>query len=151
MALGFLLAPAIVPYWLLVSLDYIRAPIIATGYRPSDLSELVFAMGWGNVGIGGAYFGAWFIALPVTVMILISDKVKLNFRVVMIMTLVFSAVYGWVVYTSFVGHYWFAEGWAAISVPGVIASGFCFYLIAVWSPVRHDKRKKIDRSAPLAT
>ncbi len=148
--LGFLLAPAVVPIWLGWSLDFIVASIVsARGFDPSDLSVLLLAMGWCVVGIRGAYFGAWCIALPITVLILISDDLKLNFRVVMIMTLVFSAAYGAFVYVSFQKTYWFAGPLARLSVPGVIASGLCFYLIAVWSPCNRRLRESTDAELTL--
>jgi hypothetical protein len=145
LVLGFLLAPAVVPICLGWSLDFIVASIVsARGFDPSDLSVLLLAMGWSVIGIGGAYFGAWCIALPIVVLILLSDEVRLNFRVTMIMTLAFSAIYGVFVYVSFEKTYWFAGTLARLSVPGVIASGFCFYLIAVWSPSKTKPGESTD-------
>ena len=132
--LGFLLAPAIVPYCLCLSLDLVtRQPTSSPGVPVNDIGMLVLGMFVLNVGIGLAYLGALCFGLPYV--LVMSHKSHLTFRTIMAPTAAISFVYGGIVYASLVSHYSFAGIVAVLSVPTVILSGLSFYFISVWSPL----------------
>jgi hypothetical protein len=132
--LGFLLAPAIVPYCLCLSLDLVTRQLASSpGVQVNDVGMLVLGMFVLNVGMGLAYFGALCFGLPYV--LAMSHKNRLTFRTIMAPTAVLSFVYGGIVYVSLVSDYSFAGIVTVLSVPTVILSGLSFYFISVWSPL----------------
>ena len=131
--LGFILAPAIVPLCLCLSLDLITWQLtLNPGVQANDVGMVMLGIFVLNVGIGFAYFGAFCFGLPYILFML--ERGQLNFRAVMTLTAVLSFVYGGIVYASLVNNYSFAGIVAILSVPAVILSGLSFYFISVWSP-----------------
>ncbi len=131
--LGFLLAPAIVPYCLCLSLDLVTWQLTSSpGVQVNDVGMLMLGIFALNVGMGFAYLGALCFGLPYVLVML--GRSRLNFRAVMAPTVVLSFVYGGIVYASLVNNYSFAGLVAILSVPAVILSGLSFYFISVWRP-----------------
>jgi len=131
--LGFLLAPAIVPLCVCLSLDLVTWQLTSSpGVQVNDVGMVLLGMFALNVGIGFAYFGALCFGLPYVLFML--DKNRLNFLTVMAPTVVLSLIYCGIVYASLKNHYSFAGVVAALSLPAVILSGLGFYFISVWKP-----------------
>jgi hypothetical protein len=124
---GFLLAPAVVPLTLYAALS------IATAYHRLDLSGIatdalrMFVL---TFGVGMVYLCVLCFGVPYVV--LVRKAGRLNFRAVMLPTLLLSWVYSVVVYASLLHDYPFAGTVAALCLPGVILAGLCFYFIGVW-------------------
>ena len=129
--LGFLLAPALVPFCMCLSLDLATWQLTSSpGVQVNDVGMVMLGMFVLNVGMGLPYFGALCFGLPYVLFMLHRDR--LNFRAVMVPTLVLSLVYCGIVYVSLINNYSFAGMVAALSVPVVILSGLSFYFISVW-------------------
>lgn len=133
--LGFLLAPAILSLSLFASLHIVLAWLGANPDGPAKIVLGLLAMGTGLGVPYAAAFGFWF-----PYFMLLGQK-RLNFRTVMIPTLIFAFPYSAIVYLSFSmmrPPHPFAEAVAVPQIPAVILSGLCFYLLSVW---------KIDRGS----
>ena len=129
--LGFLLAPAVVPVCLCLSLDFVTWQLTSSpGVQVNNVGMVMLGMFALNVGMGLAYFGALCFGLPYVLFML--HRSRLNFRAVMAPTAALSLLYCGVVYASLINHYSFADVVAALSVPAVILSGLSFYFISVW-------------------
>jgi hypothetical protein len=131
--LGFLLAPAVVPLTLHVSLSVVAA------YLGLNLSELdadslrSFVL---TFGVGMVYLCV--LCLGVPYVLLLSKAGRLNFRTITVTTLMVSWVYSVLVYVSLQKDFSFAGTVAALCMPGVILSGLCFYFIGVWKSQEID-------------
>ncbi len=125
--LGLVLAPAVVPLVLYISL---RLALARLGpdqayFTAAGLHLFVLA-----IGVGPAYLCALCFGMPYVVLLRRSGR--LGFRTLMLPTLMLSWIYSVVVYTSLQHDYPFAGTVAAFCVPGVLLAGLFFYLIAVW-------------------
>jgi hypothetical protein len=130
LSLGFLLAPAIVSISTCRTLDVVLDRLGAHPDGPANIMLGAFAV---VVGLGVPYCGTLCLALPYV--IVLRGRGRLNLRMVMIATLIFSLVYAAVVCLSLGDMHPphpLAEGVALPQVPAVIFSGLCFYLIGVW-------------------
>jgi hypothetical protein len=128
--LGFLLAPVIVTISLSACVDLVFAYLGANPDGPAEVMLGIFLL---TVGLGMPYFAALCVGLPYVIALL--NREQLNFRTVMIPTLVISVVYPLVVYFSLCNmhpSHLFAEAVAAPQVLDVILAGLCFYFIGVW-------------------
>jgi len=142
--LGFLLAPAVVPFCLCLSLDFVTWQLTSSpGVQINDVGMLMLGMFALTVGMGLAYFGALCFGLPYVLIML--HRGRLNFRDVMAPTSALSLVYCGIVYASLI-NYSFAGIIAALSVPAVILSGLSFYFISVW---RSDGSTAIRSQRPV--
>ena len=125
--LGFLLAPAVVPLTLHAALSIIitRLGLNLTDLRAESLRlfELTF-------GVGMVYLCVLCFGLPYVLFMLRAGR--LDFRAILLPTLVAAWVYAVVVYASLHRDFSFAGTVATACVPGVLLAGLCFYLLAVW-------------------
>ena len=124
---GFLLTPAVVPLTLYGSLQLVTAyshPNFS-GINEEALRAFVLTFGVGMVYLCVLCFG-----LPYVLLVLRAGR--LNFRTVMLPTLMLSWIFSMVVYFSLQKDYPFAGTVAALCVPGVILAGLCFYTLGVW-------------------
>ena len=127
---GFLLAPVVVAVSLSTSLD---GELSRLGARPDGPAKVMLGAFFGVVGLGVPYLGALLFGLPYTLVML--DQGRLSFRVVVVPTLIFSAVYPVIVYLSLCDmRFSHRSAWAvaAPQVFAVVVSGLSFYLLAVW-------------------
>jgi hypothetical protein len=124
---GFLLAPAVVPLTLYGSLQLVTAH-----FHPgvSGINEQALRMFVLTVGVGMVYLCILCFGLPYVLLVLRAGR--LNFRTVILPTLVLSWIFAMVVYFSLQKDYPFAGTVAALCVPGVILAGLCFYILGVW-------------------
>ena len=129
--LGFLLAPAIVSVCLVTSLDMVLARL---GAHPDGPTNVMIGAFVGVVGLVVPYLGALCLGLPYVIILL--GRRWLNFRAVMIATLIFALVYPAIVYLSLCDtlhpSHPLAEAVAAPQIAAVLLSGLCFYFIGVW-------------------
>ena len=94
-------------------------------------------------GVGMVYLCVLCFGLPYVLLVLRAGR--LNFRTVMLPTLMLSWIFSMVVYFSLQKDYPFAGTVAALCVPGVILAGLCFYVLGVW---RSDERRHGGQSSP---
>jgi len=138
--LGFLLAPAIVPVsiWLAagkVLADFESRP----GAHVNAPAMVVLFVILFGVGFVMVYFGTLCLGLPYVIRLI--QKGQLSFRNIMVVVLPLSLVYAGIVYVALSPMIprdplaWFV---AMCSIPAVIMSGLCFYLISVWRPLGRD-------------
>lgn len=124
---AFLLAPAIVPTTLYVSLRVITARL---GLSHSDVAAAALRTFVLIFGIGLVYLSV--LCLGVPYILLLRRAERLNFRTVMLPALVLSWGYSVLVYTSLQADYAFAAIVAVLCVPGVLLAGLFFYFLGVW-------------------
>jgi len=99
--LGFLLAPAVVPFCLCLSLDLATWQLTSSpGVQVNDVGMVMLGIFALSVGMGLAYFVALCFGLPYVLFML--HRGRLNFRDVMAPTVVLSFVYCVVVYASLI-------------------------------------------------
>ena len=124
---GFLLTPAVVPLTLYGALQ-----LVSAHFHPSlsDINEEVLRTFVLTVGVGMVYLCVLCFGLPYVLLVLRAGR--LNFRTVMLPTLMLSWIFSMVVYFSLQKDYPFAGTVAALCVPGVIVAGLCFYVLGVW-------------------
>jgi hypothetical protein len=80
-----------------------------------------------------------FLLIPYVLVMLARDR--LNFRTVMLPTVVMAMVYGLLVYASLHSdnsekYPWIAQTMGMLSTLGVILSGLCFYFVGVWGTAK---------------
>jgi hypothetical protein len=121
---AFLLAPAVVPLTLYGSLQ------LVTAHALSGINEEALRMFVLTVGVGMVYLCVLCFGLPYALLVLRAGR--LNFRAVILPTLMLSWIFAMVVYFSLQKEYPFAGTVAALCVPGVILAGLCFYVVGVW-------------------
>ena len=125
--LGLVLAPAVVPLALYVSL---RIALARLGpdqayFTVAGLHLFVVA-----IGVGPAYLCVLCFGVPY--ILLLRRAGRLRFRTIMLPALMLSWIYAVVVYTSLQQDYAFAGTVAGLCVPGVLLAGLLFHVIAVW-------------------
>lgn len=124
---GFLLTPAVVPLTLCGSLQLVTARLHPS---LSSINEEALRMFVLTFGVGMVYLGVLCFGLPYVLLVLRAGR--LNFRTIMLPTLMLSWIFSMVVYFSLQKDYPFAGTVAALCVPGVILAGLCFYVLGVW-------------------
>jgi hypothetical protein len=130
LSLAFLLAPAIVAFWLSISMDAVLEHL---HWEPSDIANILLGTCWLMDGVAIPYLCALFLGLPYV--LIMSARARLNFWTVMAPIAALSLVYALSVYSSlcsFHPAHPFAEAVGALQIPAVIGSGLCFYLLGVW-------------------
>lgn len=125
--LGFLLAPAVVPLTLQVSLR-----IAVACFRPavSDIAADALDVFVLTFGVGMVYLCVLCFGVPYV--LLVRQAGRLTFRAVLLPTLLLAWVYSVVLYASLQRDYPFAGAVAVLNVPGVILAGLCFFVLGVW-------------------
>jgi hypothetical protein len=124
---GFLLAPAVVPLTLYGSLQLVTAHAHPGLGGVNEEALRMFVL---TVGVGMVYLCVLCFGLPYALLVLRAGR--LNFRAVILPTLMLSWIFAMVVYFSLQKEYPFAGTVAALCVPGVILAGLCFYVLGVW-------------------
>jgi hypothetical protein len=102
----------------------------------SDLAAAALRVFVLTFGVGMVYLCVLCLGVPYVV--LMQKAGRLNFRTVMLPTLVLSWVYSVVVYFSLQNDYPYAGTVAALCLPGVLLAGLCFYLLALWRSQEDD-------------
>ena len=140
MLLGLVLAPAVVPLVLYVSL---RVAVARLGPDQSDLTVAALHLFVLAVGVGLVYLCVLCFGVPYV--LLLRRAGRLSLRTIMLTTLILSWVYSVVVYASLQQDYPFAGTIAVFCVPAVLLAGLLFYLIALWrTPVDEEISHLLD-------
>jgi len=124
---AFLLAPALVPLALQLSLSIIvvHFHLGASNFTGTPLGLFVQTYGVGLVYLGALCFGVPYV-------VLVRNAGRLTFSTVLLPTLLLSWVYPVVIYFALQRDFPYAGTVAAACVPGVLLAGLCFYAIGVW-------------------
>lgn len=143
LALGLLLAPAVAPFWLAVLLCY--EMWMDPSWGENGAAFAMFSWLLLTCGARLAYLGALLIALPYALVML--GRKQLSFVSVMVATELLAPVYCLALNVTMSRHYVFVPNVVAWSVPAVVVSGFCFYLIGVWEPTSRHKNEPASVAA----
>jgi hypothetical protein len=139
-----LVTPVILTVWLSVSLD---AMVAYFGGHPDGPAAVMLGAFVIVLGLLAPFTCLILVGLPYALIMLM--KGRLNLLAVALPTLFLAVVYALVLYRSllYYRHPAFALSVALLSVPGVMLSGLCFYVVGAWGIAQETLESPADSAA----